>query len=129
MQMPRNGRDRSGSYEPPSDKSSSQESSDKKGRWESCKDCGSSLVQPLDWVQIDTERVRVKLRCPECSVERSTWLIGGEIKEFDVAFVCGVRQLARDLQLLGEANRELEISVFAEALKQGAIDPGDFTSA
>jgi hypothetical protein len=91
-----------------------------------CRCCGADLVHPIDWEEVDDDRWRLELRCPNCE-----WIGGGVyprrvVEEFDEELERGMETIVRDLRHLTHANMEEHIERFIAALRDDLIVPFDF---
>jgi hypothetical protein len=92
-----------------------------------CPDCGSGLVQPTRWEQLERRGLwRVWRRCPECE-----WIcesVHGEqqIDAFDEELDVGAIELADELKALERANMSEMADAFAVGLANDLIGPDDF---
>jgi hypothetical protein len=92
-----------------------------------CPGCGSDLVQPVAWEQVETrDEWRLWRRCPECEwhgddVHRETL-----IDDYDEQLDFGTRELAEELRSLEQANMQEAADRFISALHTDLILPEDF---
>ena len=91
-----------------------------------CQDCGSELVQPVDWRATQDDRWELTLYCPNCD-----WTCRGvydheQIEQLEEQLDDGVEAIMRDLNRLTNANMADEIERFASALEADLILPEDF---
>ena len=91
-----------------------------------CLDCGSTLVQPVEWEEAGPENWTVLLHCPNCDVYREGVFSQACVEAFDEVLDDGADALARDYKRLTHANMAGEIEAFAAALAADAILPEDF---
>jgi ribosomal protein S27E len=91
-----------------------------------CRWCGSSLVHPTSWHEVDERHWRLTLRCPDC--ERAADGVFGRsaVERFDDELSRGGLALTRDLRKLAHANMEEECERFIAALHAGHVLPVDF---
>lgn len=93
---------------------------------ETCPDCSSGLVQPLEWFERDHDSWAVELRCPECE-----WRGGGvfnqaQVDRYDRLLDEGCRSVHSDLAKLTHENMETDVEQFCDALWAERILPEDF---
>lgn len=92
-----------------------------------CPECGSDLVQPIQWEQAgDRTHWRVWRRCPECE-----WACQGvhgedEIDDFDEQLDRGAQELADELRALEHANMADMVEAFIAALDADLLGADDF---
>ena len=91
-----------------------------------CRACGSSLVHPIDWEEVEADTWRLELRCPNCE-----WVGGGVydrrvVELLDEELERGMETIVRDLRHLTHANMEEHIERFIHALHEDLIVPFDF---
>jgi predicted RNA-binding Zn-ribbon protein involved in translation (DUF1610 family) len=91
-----------------------------------CPGCGSQLVEPTDWWQLDQSRWEVHLRCPECGWRGSGAYEQSEVDRLDAVLDEAIDAILRDLRHLTRANMEEEADQFAAALAADRILPEDF---
>jgi hypothetical protein len=91
-----------------------------------CPGCGSDLVEPTDWWQIDESRWDVHLRCPECEWRGSGDYTQGEVDRLDAVLDEAIDAILRDLRQLTRVNMGEEADQFAAALAADRILPEDF---
>jgi hypothetical protein len=91
-----------------------------------CPDCGSDLVQPIDWAEAPHGYWELVLQCPNCF-----WLDEGvfdqaQVDEFEEHLDDGLTEMLSDLRRLTQANMSEDIERFAAALNADLILPEDF---
>lgn len=91
-----------------------------------CPECGSHLVQPLEWGEGASGTWELTLRCPNCQ-----WLVDGiyardQIDKFEEQLDDGLADMLSDLRRLTQANMAEEIERFIAALRVDCILPEDF---
>ncbi len=91
-----------------------------------CPECGSDLVYPTDWSQVDARQWSVDLRCPECEWRGSGVHSQEVVDRFDVELDEGTESLIDDLVSLTRANMEDEAERFIGALHRDLVLPEDF---
>jgi hypothetical protein len=91
-----------------------------------CLDCGSGLVQPVQWQEAGPENWTVLLHCPNCDIYREGVFSQACVEAFDEVLDDGADALTRDYKRLVHANMAGEIEVFVAALATDAILPEDF---
>jgi hypothetical protein len=91
-----------------------------------CLNCGSQLVQPVEWEPAGRAAWSVLMRCPDCEVYRAGIFEQPSLDEYD-------RELDRGDEILRESylrqvrdNMREEIDRFSAALAAEAILPEDF---
>jgi hypothetical protein len=92
----------------------------------SCRDCGSTLIQPLEWMPLGNERWCVLVRCPECFRFADRVLDEDQSDEFLAALDEAQDNLKEAAELL---NREIfrdECDSFVRALQADLVGPLDF---
>jgi transcription elongation factor Elf1 len=91
-----------------------------------CLDCGSELVQPIEWQEAGPANWTVLLHCPNCDIYREGVFSQACVEAFDEVLDDGADALTRDYKRILRANLAGEIEVFVAALKADAILPEDF---
>lgn len=91
-----------------------------------CPECGSDLVQPLEWGEGTGGSWELTLQCPNCH-----WLVEGiysrdKIDQFEEQLDDGLADMLADLRRLTQANMAEEIERFVAALEADMILPEDF---
>jgi len=91
-----------------------------------CLECGSRLVQPVQWSEAPQGFWELTLRCPNCD-----WLVDGvfdqnQVDALEQQLDAGLAEMLSDLRRLTQANMAGDIERFAAALDQGYILPEDF---
>lgn len=92
--------------------------------------CGSELVQAVEYSQTDTQGVwRIDLRCPECDSYWSDTCNESELYDFEDNLDAGEAELEEALEVMQKDNMEdMEIYAgrFTAALNAEQILPEDF---
>jgi hypothetical protein len=91
-----------------------------------CLDCGSELVQPVEWQEAGQANWTVLLHCPNCDIYREGVFSQTCVEAFDAVLDDGADALTRDYKRLLHANMAGEIEAFVAALAADAILPEDF---
>ncbi len=91
-----------------------------------CHECGSELVQPIEWSQAEDDHWELTLHCPNCDWSCHGLFNQDELVELEEQQEDGVDAIVRDLQRLTSANMADEIERFAAALEADLILPEDF---
>lgn len=91
-----------------------------------CPECGSDLVQPVDWGQVSPDHWELELSCPNCRHTREGVFDQDDVAALEEHLDEGVEAILRDLQRLAHANMAEEIDRFAAALQADLILPEDF---
>lgn len=91
-----------------------------------CRTCGSSLVQPTDWVHVEGHRWRVSMRCPECSAVYDLALEQHDIHELSYELEHGFQCLLEAIDQLDQQAFASECETFIAAVWAGALFPMDF---
>jgi hypothetical protein len=91
-----------------------------------CLDCGSKLVQPIEWAEAGPQNWTVLLHCPNCDIYREGVFSQACVEALDEVLDDGADALARDYKRLVRANMAGEIQAFVAALSADAILPEDF---
>jgi hypothetical protein len=96
---------------------------------ERCPLCASRLVEPTHWAQLDPERWRLELHCPECDTERQVVLDAEAVHAYNVLLYDAADTVADDVRRLHAAwstDVTAEDERFLEALRADRILPIDF---
>lgn len=88
--------------------------------------CGSGLVYPTRWSEVDEQHWNVTLRCPDCETVTEGVYPQAAVDTFDERLDEGTDALIGDLRRLTRANMTEEGERFFSALAADAILPEDF---
>jgi hypothetical protein len=91
-----------------------------------CAECGSHLVQPVEWEPASNGAWEILLRCPECESWESGVFADDDCMRFDDVLDQGIDALVADLHTLAMANMEHDVERFLAALDADLILPEDF---
>ncbi len=91
-----------------------------------CAECGSRLVYPTHWSEVDRVNWEVTLRCPNCEWSQTGVFDQETVERFDEELDRGTDDLVDDLKRLVHANMEEQIERFSSALSSDHILPEDF---
>src|SRR3954447_6962769 len=94
-----------------------------------CGTCNSGLVYPVEWEEAGSTHWQVSLRCPNCEWTGTGIFEQDAVERFDEELDRGTEALVSDLRRLVQANMEVEIERFVQALDVDAILPEDFGPA
>jgi predicted RNA-binding Zn-ribbon protein involved in translation (DUF1610 family) len=91
-----------------------------------CPECGSRLVQPIEWREPRRRFWELVLSCPNCG-----WLDEGvftqdQVDQFEEHLDEGLAEMLNDLRRLTQANMAEEIDRLSTALQTDLILPEDF---
>jgi hypothetical protein len=91
-----------------------------------CQECGSELVQPVTWIEVENRGWELMLWCPNCE-----WIDEGvysqaQIEKLEEKLDEGVEAILRDLKRLTHANMADQVDRFIRALRADLILPEDF---
>lgn len=91
-----------------------------------CSECGSDLVYPQAWNELDSGRWELSLECPNC-----WWQSGGEfdraqVHELEDWLDDGFAAMLGDFKRLSRANMAEHVDRFVAALNADQILPEDF---
>jgi hypothetical protein len=91
-----------------------------------CPQCGSHLVQPLDWHEAPQGFWELTLHCPNCD-----WLDEGvfdqdQVDALEEQLDDGLTDMLSDLRRLTQSNMAEEIERFTSALQCDLVLPEDF---
>jgi hypothetical protein len=93
---------------------------------ETCPDCASALVYPIDWHEAASGNWELELRCPECEWSDRAEYDQGTVERYDGVLNDATDQLIDSLETLTRENMEAEIDRFVRALSADHIVPFDF---
>lgn len=93
---------------------------------ELCPSCSSELVYPTAWMEIENERWRIDLRCPECEHTRTDEFAHADVERFDVVLNRGTDQVIDRLEKLTHDNMANDIGLLIRAIHADALLPCDF---
>lgn len=91
-----------------------------------CPDCGSDLVQPIEWSEAVEDRWELLLGCPNCWWSEEGLFSQEEVEALEEQLDEGVAEMLHDLQRLTHANMADQIERFIAALRADLILPEDF---
>ncbi len=91
-----------------------------------CAECGSKLVQPVQWAEAPDERWELTLECPNCGCATEGVFDRDEVDQLEEILDEGLADMLRDLQRLTQANMADQIERFIAALEADLILPEDF---
>ena len=91
-----------------------------------CLECGSDLVEPLDWAAAGDRRWRVELHCPNCEHICEGVFSQECVDRFDERLDDGTASLVSDLKRFEHANMIEDVERLIGAINAGAILPEDF---
>jgi predicted RNA-binding Zn-ribbon protein involved in translation (DUF1610 family) len=91
-----------------------------------CPDCGSELVQPVDWSEAPDDAWNLVLNCPNCDWYTEGVYRADQVRELEDRLDEGLADMLRDLQRLTQANMADQIDRFVTALHADQILPEDF---
>jgi hypothetical protein len=91
-----------------------------------CPDCGSGLVQPIDWSEAPGDCWNLALNCPNCDWYTEGLYNADQVRELEDRLDEGLADMLRDLQRLTQANMADQIDRFVNALNADQILPEDF---
>ena len=94
-----------------------------------CLVCGSDLVQPTAWRQLDASTWAIGLRCPECETQREAVCGREDAHAFNVHLYERSEQLEVELARLEQFRNHQDqrrAAAFAHALRDDLILPSDF---
>ncbi len=77
-----------------------------------CPDCGSELVQPIDWSEAPDECWNLLLSCPNCDWYTEGLYTQDQVRELEDRLDEGLADMLRDLQRLTQANMADQIDRF-----------------
>jgi hypothetical protein len=91
-----------------------------------CPDCGSGLVQPIDWSEAPDDCWNLALACPNCDWHTEGLYNADQVRDLEDQLDEGLADMLRDLQRLTQANMADQIDRFVSALNADQILPEDF---
>jgi hypothetical protein len=91
-----------------------------------CPDCGSGLVQPIDWSEAPDDCWNLLLNCPNCDWYTEGLYNADQVRDLEDRLDEGLADMLRDLQRLTQANMADQIDRFVNALNADQILPEDF---
>jgi hypothetical protein len=98
-------------------------------RPQACPLCGSDLVYPTDWRQVDASGWGLELRCPECHTVRAVSLSREQMHDYNLFLYRSAEALTREAEELTRqcaADDEAFCSALVAALTADLILPMDF---
>ena len=91
-----------------------------------CGDCGSHVVNPVDWHESDKAHWWVRLRCGVCGRSRELTITDDEATQLERDLAPGLREIATTVAGLDRERMLQEAEIFIAALERDLIDPADF---
>lgn len=91
-----------------------------------CPDCGSHLVQPIEWAEAPRGLWELLLQCPNCFWFQEGVFSQEQVDGLEAQLDDGLTEMLSDLRRLTQANMSEEIERFAAALNADLILPEDF---
>lgn len=91
-----------------------------------CRECGSGLVQPVEWGETSGGCWELSLHCPNCDWVSEGVFDQAQVDAFEEQLDTGLAEMLGDLKRLTQANMTDEIDRFAAALECDLILPEDF---
>jgi hypothetical protein len=91
-----------------------------------CPECGSDLVQPVDWHEATDDRWELTLECPNCWRATEGLYDREEVHQLEERLDDGLADMLDDLKRLTHANMADQIDRFVAALDADLVLPEDF---
>jgi hypothetical protein len=91
-----------------------------------CGDCGSHVVNPVDWHESDEAHWWVRLRCGACGESREVTITDDEATQLERDLAPGLREIATTVAGLDRERMLQEAEIFIAALERDLIGPADF---
>jgi hypothetical protein len=91
-----------------------------------CPECGSQLVQPIDWTEAPQGFWELTLQCPNCAWSAEGVFDQDQVDALEETLDDGLTEMLSDLRRLTQSNMNEEIERFAAALHADFILPEDF---
>lgn len=91
-----------------------------------CEECGSDLVYPVWWEEVDDETWAVERRCPSCEWRHIGEFRQGAVDHFDDVLTDGTEALLRALRETARTNMADDVDRLVAAIQAGHIEPMDF---
>jgi hypothetical protein len=95
-------------------------------RIELCPSCDRERVHPLDWHEVEEQRWRLEVRCPDCRWQDVNVYDQPEIERYDDLLAADTDLLIDELERFTRENMEEHLERFRLALEQDVIEPMDF---
>jgi hypothetical protein len=95
-------------------------------RIELCPSCDGERVHPLDWHEVENQRWRLEVRCPDCRWQDEDVYHQPEIERYDDLLAADTDLLIDELERFTRENMEEHLERFRLALEQDVIEPMDF---
>ena len=95
-------------------------------RIELCPNCDRERVHPLDWHEVEDQRWRLEVRCPDCRWQDVDVYDQPEIERYDDLLAADTDLLIDELERFTRENMEEHLERFRLALEQDVIEPMDF---
>jgi hypothetical protein len=91
-----------------------------------CDACGSELVYPVWWEEVDDETWAVERRCPSCEWRHIGEFRQGAVDHFNNVRTDGMGELLRALRETARTNMAHDVDRLVGAIHDGLIQPMDF---
>lgn len=91
-----------------------------------CPVCHSELVYPIDWQRDGEGSWSLRLRCPDCEIERNVMLGRAGVEELNRRLYHAAQQITREAEEMSRRNFEEEAAKLIAALELDLILPMDF---
>jgi hypothetical protein len=91
-----------------------------------CVHCRTDFVVPVQWEPVGEDRWWMFLRCAECGISREVTVPNAVAEAYDTELARGARAVAQAAHRMDLERMASEAATFAEALRQGLVEAGDF---
>jgi hypothetical protein len=91
-----------------------------------CPECGSHLVQPVEWGEGNSGSWEMTLECPNCHWLTEDMFSRDQVDRFEEQLDEGLADMLSDLRRMTQANMAEDIDRFVRALATDLILPEDF---
>ena len=91
-----------------------------------CAECGSTLMQPVRWSEVQPRSWALTVVCPNCDFVAAGVFAQEQVDRYEEQLDLGLTEMLRDLRRLTQANMCEEIDRFVAGLNADLILPEDF---
>lgn len=91
-----------------------------------CPECGSDLVNPVEWHESDDTHWWIRLRCGDCGDKREVIVSDDEAERLDRDLQPGITKIAATAIRLERQRMRADLATLTTALERDLIAPDDF---
>ena len=91
-----------------------------------CPSCGSDVMNPVRWHELDESTWWIRLRCGECGFVREVEATNEEAERLDADLIRGISEIAQAVAKLDRRDMAAVSDALTAALERDLIDADDF---